>query len=90
MASRLNGRNPPRPHLRDSIEKRPNLRSSVDLTKEDTWRRQSSRKVGSTVSVSFTVPPDIDAEIERLALLFNCSRSRIVRQAIIMFGAENE
>ena len=81
MASKLNGRSG-RP---DGVVRRNVRPRAIDTLKGAPKRYQSERKRGVTVTCSFTLTEDIDALVEKAAAKENCSRSRIVRQALIFY-----
>lgn len=74
-----------KPNLRDVIGDRPK-KVLIDVIKDGPARKQPSRAPGKSIACSFTMTVEIDAEIQRIANHMNCSRSRVVRQAVILYG----
>ena len=85
MAPKLNGRSGrPDGVVRRNLKPRP-----IDFVKSGPRRKQAKRDKGVTVTCSFTLTEEIDAMIEKMASDQNCSRSRVVRQALIIYALEN-
>ena len=84
MASKLNGRSA-RP---DGVVRRSPMPRPIDTVKFGPKRKQLKRDKGVTVSCSFTLTEQIDAMIEKIASDQNCSRSRVVRQALLLYALE--
>lgn len=90
MGDKLKNRHT-RPDVRDMVAKRGVQENRLlDTVKGSPARHRKQRAPGITVTCSFTITEDIDAEIERISQKLNCSRSRVVRQAIVLYGGSVE
>jgi len=86
MASRLNGR---QDFLDDGVVDRNVGPRSAENLKGGPKRYSARRERGVTSTCSFTLTKELDLMIERLASEWNCSRSKVLRQILMMYQAQN-
>lgn len=83
--------NVPRAPVVEGVEAVRRRRTQVDMLDHLARGRTMRRKEypGSVVvHVSFTLTPDLDQRIHNLAIKRDCSRSQVVRQALLHYFAE--
>lgn len=71
--------------IRDAIVRRnPAINQIAAMKSGKARKRIYARKAGNTFTVSFTVSPELDQLIDFWSMQGNCSRSSVVRQALIL------
>ena len=77
------GRSPLR--LSDVVRSRPTQSNIKNIVKELRAPHRRNGKNGQTVTVSFTLTPDIDRAIHEMACEMNISRSAVIRQSVATY-----
>ena len=77
--------------IEDDVVSRGQAKRHIEKLKGGPKRKiANKREPAKTVACSFSLTPELDAMIEQIADDWGCSRSRVVRQILLLYGANEK